>query len=59
MQDQEQLSQEDPQEQWMEYMRGYSWRRIDLVIESHWRVVETNRRRTASSGSTRVSQISR
>ena len=35
------------------------WRRITLVIELHWRVVETNRRRTASSGSPRVSQISR
>ena len=35
-----------------------SWRRITLVIEPHWRVVEANRRRTASSGSPRVSQIS-
>ena len=36
-----------------------SWRRITLVIEPHWRVVEANRRRTARGGSPRVSQISR
>ena len=34
------------------------WRRITLVIRSYWRVVGATRRRTASSGSPRVSQIS-